>query len=76
MLHHLAGATIQVDNQLDGNQLTLICTTHVERMLSSIRCQKKVRGTDEFVTFSRMVLLSRLNIINVLLNLKFYALLH
>ena len=37
---------------VDENQLTVKCTTRVERVLISIRCQKDMDRIKELVTFS------------------------
>ena len=41
---------------INENQLTVICTTRVERVLISIWCQKDVGGFKELVTFSSRVI--------------------
>ena len=49
---------LRVNSEFDGNHLTVSCTT-----LISVLCQKEMSRTKELVTFSRMIVLSGLNII-------------
>ena len=51
-------------NDKEYNQKTVKNTTHVEHILISTWYQKEMCGTKEFVTLSRMIVLSGLSIVN------------